>query len=78
MFGTIGLIGGAVAGWLAGRMVNSRHGLLMNIILGLIGSVVGGWLFGLVGLTTSSWFGDVLVAAVGAALLLLIFGRSRQ
>ena len=78
MFGTIGLIGGAVAGWLAGKMVDSKHGLLMNILLGVIGSVFGGWLFGLFGLTTSSWIGDVLVAAVGAALLVVIFRKVRK
>lgn len=73
--GTIGLIGGAVAGWLAGKLVDSEHGLIVNILLGVLGSAFGGWLFGLFGLTTSSWIGDVLVAAVGAALLIVIFRK---
>ncbi|MCD8185840.1 MAG: GlsB/YeaQ/YmgE family stress response membrane protein, partial [Rikenellaceae bacterium] len=37
-----------------------------------IGSVLGGWLFGLMGLGTTSMWGSLITAIVGAVVLLLI------
>ena len=34
---------GAAAGWIAGKVMHSSHGLIMNIILGLIGSSNGSY-----------------------------------
>lgn len=31
---------GGLAGWLAGKFMNSRYGVFMNIILGVVGSAV--------------------------------------
>ena len=31
---------GALAGWIAGKIMKSSHGLLMNIILGLVGGLI--------------------------------------
>jgi len=40
------LLIGAVAGWLAGRIMKSGgFGLLGNIVVGVIGSEIGGWVF---------------------------------
>jgi uncharacterized membrane protein YeaQ/YmgE (transglycosylase-associated protein family) len=65
----IGLIAGAIASAITG----SRHGLLGDIGLGLIGSVLGGVLMRVVFHYNSSGFiSDVLVAIVGAVILLLI------
>ena len=41
---------GAVAGWIASKIMGSRGGLLRNIFLGITGSVVGGFLAGLAGI----------------------------
>ena len=42
------LLIGAVAGWLAGRiMKGGGFGLLGNIVVGVIGSEIGGWVFAL-------------------------------
>jgi uncharacterized membrane protein YeaQ/YmgE (transglycosylase-associated protein family) len=45
------LLIGAVAGWLAGRIMKSGgFGLLGNIVVGVIGSEIGGWVFFLLGI----------------------------
>ena len=42
---------GAAAGWIAGKVMHSSHGLIMNIILGLIGSSIGSWILAHVGIS---------------------------
>ncbi len=40
------VLGGALAGWLAGSvMERGGHGLKWDIVLGLAGSAVGSWIF---------------------------------
>ncbi len=70
------IIIGAIAGWLAGKiMKGGGFGLLMNMVLGIIGGVVGGWLFGLFGLTADEGFIGSLVTAVAGAVVILYVGR---
>ena len=38
------IIVGGIIGWLAGKLMGSRGGVLRNIILGIVGSGVGNWL----------------------------------
>lgn len=65
------LIIGAVAGWIAERLMKGEHGLLTNIVLGVLGAVVLNWLLILVtGSTLGGWIGQLIVAAVGACLLI--------
>ena len=40
------IIVGGVIGWLAGKLMGSKGGVLRNIILGIVGSGVGNWLAG--------------------------------
>lgn len=59
---------GAVAGWLAGILMEGRgFGLVGNIIVGIIGAIAGGLVFGLLGL-----IGSIVTAIAGAALLLFL------
>ncbi|MGI6634552.1 MAG: GlsB/YeaQ/YmgE family stress response membrane protein [Christensenellales bacterium] len=37
---------GALAGWIAGKLMDSEKGLAANIVIGCIGSIVGGLLPG--------------------------------
>jgi len=67
----LGLFGGAAAGWL--MRVRGRA-LLSDAVVGVLGAVLGGFLAAaLLGLdiTGIDWT-SVLVAALGAALLILI------
>lgn len=67
------LLIGAVAGWLAGRiMKGSGFGVIGNIVVGIIGALVGGFLFGLLGITAGGFIGSVAMATVGAIVLLYI------
>ena len=39
---------GAVAGWLAGRIMQGQgFGLVGNILIGIVGSLIGGYVFAL-------------------------------
>lgn len=68
------LLIGAVAGWLAGKvMKGGGFGLLMNIILGIVGGVVASWLFGKLNINfMEGIIGDILKGAIGASLILFI------
>jgi uncharacterized membrane protein YeaQ/YmgE (transglycosylase-associated protein family) len=67
---------GAIAGWLAGKiMEGGGFGLLMNMVLGIIGGVVGGWVFGFLGFSTNGGILGSLVTAVVGAVLILYVGR---
>ncbi len=64
---------GAIAGWLAGKLMRGGgFGLLGNIAIGIIGAVIGGFVFGLLGITASGLIGSIVTATAGAALLLFI------
>jgi len=75
----IWIITGIIAGWLAGVLVKgSGFGILGDLVIGLIGGLLGGWLFGFFGVSASSWIGQVLVAAVGGVVLVLIIRMLRR
>lgn len=38
------IVVGAIAGFLASRIMNTKQGLLMMVGLGIVGGLVGGWL----------------------------------
>ena len=62
---------GLVAGFLAGKvMKGGGFGVVMDIVIGIIGAVLGGWLFGLVGVFPGGMIGSILIAFVGACILL--------
>ncbi len=80
IFGTV-LIGG-VAGWIAEKLTRADHGLLTNIVMGILGAFVGGWIANALGLKLGEvfdgWFwGNVLVSAVGAILLITVYRMLR-
>jgi len=79
--GGVGWIGtliiGGLAGWIAEKVMKEDHGLLKNIIIGIIGSYLGAFIANLLGIRLGEvfqgWFwGNLIVAAVGAIVLLWI------
>lgn len=66
----VSLILGGLAGFAAGKIMNSNGGMLRNILLGIVGGVVGGAVLGLFGLGASNWIGNVIVSIAGACLLI--------
>jgi uncharacterized membrane protein YeaQ/YmgE (transglycosylase-associated protein family) len=71
------LIIGFLAGYVAEKAMNRDHGLLTNILVGIAGSFVGGTLAGLLNVNYQGFLGNLIVAAIGAILILWIFGRAK-
>jgi uncharacterized membrane protein YeaQ/YmgE (transglycosylase-associated protein family) len=76
------LIFGALAGWIASKIMNTdaEQGMLANILVGVIGAVIGGYLFNAFGeaKVTGFNFYSLLVAVVGAVVLLAIVKMVRR
>jgi uncharacterized membrane protein YeaQ/YmgE (transglycosylase-associated protein family) len=74
------LIVGAAAGWIAGIVVKGAgFGPLGNIGLGILGSVISGIIFPLLGIAfIPGLIGDVVYAAIGAIILLVILSRFKR
>jgi len=67
------IVVGLIAGWLAGKvMKGGGYGVLIDIILGILGAIVGGWVFGLLQLHAGGLIGSIIVAFVGAVILVWI------
>ena len=65
------LIIGAIAGWLAGKILKGKgYGLIGNIVVGIVGAFVGSYLFGFLGLSAGGFFGTIIMSTVGAVVLL--------
>jgi uncharacterized membrane protein YeaQ/YmgE (transglycosylase-associated protein family) len=64
---------GAIAGWLASKVMKSNSGgALLNIILGILGGFVGNWIFDVLNVSVdSSWLGRIITAFVGAVVLIV-------
>ncbi len=70
------IILGAIAGWIASKIVNKQgEGFIVDLILGIIGAVVGGFLFTTFGFagTTGFNFYSLFVAVIGAIVVLWIY-----
>ena len=74
------LIIGALAGWLAGKLVKGgRFGLIGDIVVGIVGAVIGGWLASVLGVSIGSGFiASVITAIIGAVILLVILRTIRR
>jgi len=65
----IGLIAGALAGMV---MRGGGFGIVGDIIVGIVGAIIGGFLAGLLGLGTSNLIGSIIIAFIGACILIAI------
>jgi uncharacterized membrane protein YeaQ/YmgE (transglycosylase-associated protein family) len=74
---------GALAGWLASKIIGEREGCAMNIIIGVVGAFIGGFV---VSFLTGTQFSmepgfhpiNFIVAVAGAVILLLIVRAFRR
>lgn len=66
------LILGALIGWIASKLMDSRGGLLRNLILGVAGSAVGNWLAGAIGIVATGSVGAILIGVGGACVVILV------
>ena len=67
------LVGGII-GWLASMVMktNAQMGMIANVVVGIVGANLGGWLAGLIGIAPVSALAGLLVAVVGASVLIAI------
>jgi uncharacterized membrane protein YeaQ/YmgE (transglycosylase-associated protein family) len=73
------IIIGILAGFIAGKIVKGQGmGTLMDLLVGIVGSVLGGWIFTLLGLAAYGLIGQLVMATVGAVVLLLIVGAIKK
>ncbi|WP_454916689.1 GlsB/YeaQ/YmgE family stress response membrane protein [Xanthobacter sediminis] len=72
------LLIGLIAGWVAERVTDSDHGLLVNLLVGILGAFVGGWLAGQFAIPVFGFFRTLVAAIVGAILLLWVWRAIRS
>ena len=70
------LLIGAIAGWLAGQIVQGTgFGLVADIALGIVGAFIGTWLLPQLGIRLGTGIVAAIIAAtIGAVVLLVILG----
>ena len=68
------IIVGGIAGFLASKVLTGKGmGLLWDIVVGILGGFLGGWLAGLVGIAAGNSLIEIVVAFVGAVILMVVF-----
>ncbi|MCA1588368.1 MAG: GlsB/YeaQ/YmgE family stress response membrane protein [Chloroflexi bacterium] len=72
------LVVGAIAGWIASKVMpgDEGYGVLGGLIAGIVGALVGGFLFGL--LTNTDWttginIPTIIAAIVGAFIVVFVW-----
>lgn len=60
---------GALAGWIAGEFMKSKHSFWMNVVIGLIGGLIGGFIGNLLGLG-GGWLSGLVLAVAGSCILM--------
>jgi uncharacterized membrane protein YeaQ/YmgE (transglycosylase-associated protein family) len=73
---------GAIAGWLAGLIVRGAgFGLIGDIIIGIVGAFIGSWVLkqlGVGAIVHNPIVDDIIVATIGAVILLLVIRLIRR
>ena len=74
------LIIGAIAGWLAGKIVKGGgSGLFMDIVIGVVGALIGGFLLSFfLDTAGGGWWFTLFTATLGSVILLWIVGKVRK
>ena len=74
------LVVGALAGWIAGKVVpgDEGYGVIGTIIAGVVGALLGGWLFSLF-TNNEDWLTGIdiptiVAAIVGAIIVVFVWG----
>lgn len=71
---------GALAGWIAGKLMKgSGFGLLGNMAVGILGAIIGGWVFGQLGIPMAKGLvGSLVTSVAGASILLFVAGLIKK
>jgi uncharacterized membrane protein YeaQ/YmgE (transglycosylase-associated protein family) len=73
-FGWIGsIIIGGLAGWIASILLRVKTNIILNIVLGILGAVVLNYILAqLFQLSYGGFWGQLIVAIIGAGILMVI------
>ena len=76
----VAVVIGAIAGWLAGKLVTGGgFGFLGNTVLGIGGAVLASFLFPMIGIGPGGgFFGSIISATIGAAIVLILIRVIKQ
>lgn len=75
----VAIVVGGLAGWLAGKLMDMRFGVFMNIIIGIVGAVIGNAVLAQFGVAVSGgWLGYLIVGFIGACILLFVVKLVRR
>jgi uncharacterized membrane protein YeaQ/YmgE (transglycosylase-associated protein family) len=70
---------GLIAGFLAGKVMKGRgFGVVMDIVVGIAGAIVGGFVLGLLGIHAGGLIGSIVVAFVGAVILIWLVRQFKK
>jgi len=70
------LLIGLAAGWLASSITKrERKGIVSYLVIGVVGALLGGVLFRLLHLVAYGLVGELVVATVGAIILLFVLRK---
>jgi uncharacterized membrane protein YeaQ/YmgE (transglycosylase-associated protein family) len=74
------LLVGAIAGWLAGQIVQGTgYGLIGDIVIGIIGAFIASYLFPSLGIHLGVGIvGEIVAATIGAVILLVVMRLIRR
>ena len=59
-------------------MKGGGFGLIVNIIIGIIGGFIGGWLMSLIGIQKAGLLWELIVAVIGACVLLFVISLFKK
>lgn len=67
------LVVGLIAGFLASLVMRGGgYGIVGDIIVGIVGAIIGGFLASLVGIGAGGLIGTIIIAFIGACILIAI------
>ncbi len=69
------IIVGAIIGWVAGMIMKTRGGLLVDIVVGIVGALLASFLFGRATLTSGSFDITALLWSLLGAIILLAIAK---
>lgn len=74
----VSILVGALAGYLAGRLMEGAgFGFLVNMLVGMVGGFLGGNVLGWIGIG-GTFIGTLVTAVIGSCLLLWIISLIRK
>ena len=67
------IIIGGLAGWLAGKLMDVRFGIFMNIVIGIVGAVLANGIFNRFNIhVADGWLGYLVAGFIGSCILLFL------